>query len=128
MSAAPIGVLVVDDEPLLRWALSEALTSRGCEVVQAGDARTAIQAMGDRAARQFDVVVLDYHLPDAHDLGLLTTTRRVSPHSHVIMLTALMPPEEIARALALGASHVVQKPIEMEVFTALVLEADRAAP
>lgn len=113
-------VLVVDDEPLMRWALSEMFASRGCSVVQAGDARSARAAL-EQSARQFDVVVLDYHLPDAHDLDLLATTRRMSPGSHVIMLTALMPQEEVTRALALGASHVVQKPIEMDAFAALAL-------
>jgi DNA-binding NtrC family response regulator len=122
MAERPILVLIVDDEPLMRWALAETLIGRGCGIVEACDAQSAIALLMD-GSRRFDVVVLDYHLPDAHDLTLLETTRRQSPESHVIMMSALMAPDVAARALELGASQVLQKPIELDAVAGLVLKA-----
>ena len=102
MSACPLLVLIVDDEPLIRWALAETLSARGCEIVEAGDAQAAVTIFTD-GTRPVDVVVLDYHLPDAHDLTLLATTRRLSPATRVIMMTAFMTPEVTTRASGLGA-------------------------
>lgn len=122
----PLLVLIVDDEPLIRWALAETLIRCGCEVVEAGDARAAVTALTD--GRQFDVVVLDYHLPDVSDLRLLATTRQVSPASRVIMMTAFMTPEVAARASELGAYCVLPKPLELEKVASLVLETRSAPP
>lgn len=120
-SADPIRVLIVDDEPLLRWALAETLISRGCGIVEVSDARSAVEML--KGSRHFDVVLLDYHLPDADDLTLLATTRRLSPESQVFMMTAFMTPDEAAHALELGASCVLPKPIELDAIAALVVEA-----
>jgi DNA-binding NtrC family response regulator len=117
-------VLIVDDEPLIRWAVGESLKSHGCDVVEAADAHSAIDALGD-GHRHFDVVVLDYHLPDAHDLTLLATTRCLAPDSHVIMLTAFMTPDVAARARELGASCILSKPIELDALTALIVGTHR---
>jgi two-component system nitrogen regulation response regulator GlnG len=127
MVARPILVLIVDDEPLIRWALAETLISRGCDIVEAGDAQSAIDVLTDGSQR-FDVVVLDYRLPDAHDLTLLATTRRLSPESQVVVMTAFMTEDVALRALELGACHVLHKPVELDALAALVLKAARANP
>lgn len=118
----PIRVLIVDDEPLIRWAVAETLVAHGCQVVEAGDARSAVGLLSEGSQR-FDAVVLDYRLPDAHDLTLLATIRRLSPMSHVVMMTALMGEDIVLQALKLGASRVLQKPVELEALARLVLQA-----
>ena len=127
MAARPILVLIVDDEPLIRWALAETLIGRGCTIVEAGDAQSAVKLLTDNT-HQFDVVVLDYRLPDAHDLALLATIRRLSPESRVIMITAFMTPDVATHALELGAYRVLPKPIELEGLATLVQEAYRTSP
>jgi CheY-like chemotaxis protein len=62
-------VLIVDDEPLIRWSLAETLMDSGHAVVEAGDGEAAVRMLTD-ADRPFDVVVLDYRLPDSNDLNL----------------------------------------------------------
>src|SRR5512141_2865807 len=110
-------VLVVDDEPLIRWSVVETLMDRGFEVVEAGDGRSAVTAIdGD----PFDVVLLDFRLPDSNDLTLLSTIRRQSPASQVILMTAYGTPEVTKGALDLGAFRVVSKPFEMNDLAALV--------
>ena len=84
--AAPLNVLVVDDEMLIRWSISEALTDNGHNVVEAGTAEDALEAMA--SVRPIDVVLLDYRLPDSADLGLLANIRRTLPKSAVVLMTA----------------------------------------
>ena len=118
-------VLVVDDEPLIRWSLAQTLEQAGHGVVEAGDAASAIRSVA--AGERFDVVVLDYRLPDSNDLNLLTAIRKLSPTSAVIMMTAFGTPEVLTAALALGAFRVAPKPFEVHEMAALVLQA-HAAP
>ena len=120
----PIRVLIVDDEPLLRWALAETLIGSGCEIVEAGTAKAAIDALSD-GARRFDVVVLDCHLPDAGDLTLLAATRRLSPESQAVVMTPFVTEDVASRALELGAYRVLQKPVDLGAVTALVLNLAR---
>jgi DNA-binding NtrC family response regulator len=118
-------VLVVDDEPLIRWFLTEALTDCGYEVVEATDARTAREAVRG-AAGDFDVVLLDYRLPDSEDLSLLAAIRQQAPRTAIILMTAFGTPEVVRGALDLGAFRVVGKPLEMHDLTDLVSEAGAA--
>src|SRR5580765_7114400 len=117
--SAPATVLVVDDEALIRWTLAQALGERGYEVTEAGDARGAIAAL-EGVADPFDVVLLDYRLPDSADLRLLGTLKRLAPGTQVIMVTAHSSPELARGATALGAFRVVNKPFEVESLAALV--------
>lgn len=125
--SAGLRVLVVDDEPLIRWSLAETLGARGHEVVEAGDGRSAVRLMSDAAA-SFDVVLLDFRLPDSNDLALLSRLRRLAPHAQVILMTAHGTPELVNGALDLGAFCVVNKPFEMSELAALVLQAHGSRP
>jgi len=117
-------VLVVDDEPLIRWSLTETLEQAGHTVAEAPDGATAVQSVAGR--EPFDVVVLDYRLPDSNDLGLLRSIRNTCPAPAVVMMTAFGAPEIAAGALALGAYCVVPKPFEVDDMAKLVLRAHRA--
>jgi len=114
-------VLVVDDEPLIRWSLAETLSEMGHVVVEAGDGVSAIRALDEGAP--FDAVVLDYRLPDSNDLNLLATIRRLAPQAAVIMMTAFGTPEVTSGAIKLGAYRVVPKPFEMHDMAELVTQA-----
>jgi CheY-like chemotaxis protein len=117
-------VLVVDDEPLIRWSISETLAEGGYDVVEEGDAKGARLAVG--TAQPFDVVLLDYRLPDSDDLSLLASIRKVSPAAQVILMTAFGRPEVVRGALDLGAYRVISKPFEMEAIADLVRQARMA--
>lgn len=118
-------VLVVDDEPLIRWSLTETLSDRGYQVVESGDGRGARTAVRD-ALSEFDVVLLDFRLPDTEDLSLLAALRESSPDSRIILMTAYGTPEVVRGALDLGAYRVVNKPFEMQDVANLVAEAASA--
>jgi DNA-binding NtrC family response regulator len=117
-------VLVVDDEPLIRWSLAQTLGDRGLTVCEAGDGCSAMQEITN-AETPFGVVVLDYRLPDSRDFTLLAWIRRQSPSSSIILMTAHGAPEVSRGALDLGAFRVVAKPFEIDDIAALVIEASR---
>ena len=115
-------VLVVDDEALIRWSLSEILGDRGYVVTEAGSAEDCGRSH-DQAVEPFDIVLLDYRLPDSADLRLLAKVREMSSSRQVIMITAHNSPELVQGAAALGAYRVISKPFEVESLAALVDEA-----
>ena len=60
-------ILVVDDEPLIRWSLSERLKSEGYAVLEADTGRSALEKL----AEGVDLVLLDYRLPDTDGVAVL---------------------------------------------------------
>jgi two-component system response regulator AtoC len=117
-------ILIVDDEPLIRWSLAETLTTAGHVVEEAGSARQTLQALAAGPAP--DVVLLDFRMADSNDLKLLEAIRRTRPDTAVIMMTAFGTPEMIADAERLGAYRVLSKPIDMTDLDALVHESHAA--
>jgi len=120
--SAPLRVLVADDEPLIRWSVSETLHDAGHQVVETGDAQGARGAVRD-ASRPFDVIILDLRLPDSNDLSLLASIRKLSPATPVILITAYGSPDLASAALDLGAYRVLNKPFELQDLAALVNDA-----
>ena len=114
-----LAVLVVDDEPLIRWSLMKGLSRRGHEVVEAGSGEAAIESIGT-CPRRFDAVVLDYRLPDRRDLSLLQDVRRLLPNAVVVMMTAFGETEMRAAAMTLGARTVVDKPFQVSQLIDLI--------
>lgn len=106
-------VLVVDDEALIRWAVTETLTRAGHDVVQASDARSALSTLSDTHTA-VDVVLLDLRLPDSSDLALLSRIRALSPESAVVLMSAHASAEVAAEARAMGAFAVLPKPFDLE--------------
>lgn len=125
MTDRHLRILVVEDEALIRWSITETLGQEGHTVLEAGNAASAVKAMED-ADEDIDVVLLDYRLPDSNDLGLLASVRRLQPRSAVVMMTAYGTPEVTEGALALGAYRVVGKPFDMRGLESLVVEAHEA--
>ena len=115
---SPRRLLIVDDEPLIRWSLAETFRDLGHEVQVAGTAAEALQAVS--SAAQFDTVLLDLRLPDSTDLALLVELRVAAPAARIILMTAYGTPELNQRALARGASCMLNKPFELNDVLALV--------
>ena len=108
----PLTVLVIDDEPLIRWALSDALCEAGHAVVDAPDGAEGLRAVMT-APHAFDVVFLDFRLPDSNDFTLLTAIRTWAPRSAVVLMTASRTPELVAEAYLMGVCRVLNKPFDL---------------
>ena len=115
-------VLVVDDEPLVRWSIAETLRAHGCDIVEASDAHGALEVVLDSALEP-DAVMLDLKLPDSDDLSLLEAVRRTLPQVPVILMTAFGTPEVIDEAKRLGAFTVLDKPFELDELDLLIERA-----
>jgi DNA-binding NtrC family response regulator len=112
-------VLVVDDEALIRWSLSEGLSDGGYAVRMAGSGAEARAALTEAADEPL-VILLDLRLPDVSDLSLLQEIRAKRPDVPVIMMTAHGTSEDAARATALGARRFVGKPFDVGEMVQLV--------
>jgi DNA-binding NtrC family response regulator len=122
MGTSPsLRVLIIDDEPLIRWSMGETLAQAGWTTSGAGSAREALQLLA--LDPKPDVILLDYRLPDSNDLGLLKRVRDAAPASVVIMMTAYGTPDMHAGAMELGAYRVIGKPVEMTDLPGLTRQA-----
>ena len=83
MSAAPLKVLVVDDEPPIRKLLRMGLETQGYQTMDASNAKAALELMSDKP----DLVILDLGLPDMQGLELLapdSRSERGPPHRRAL--------------------------------------------
>jgi DNA-binding response OmpR family regulator len=79
-------VLVVDDEPLIRWSLINRLKEEGYRTLEAGTAGDAVAQHREGA----DLVLLDFALPDANGLDVLKQIKETDSDTLVIMLTSCL--------------------------------------
>ena len=112
-------VLVVDDEPLIRWSLVNRLKEEGYRTVEAGTANDAIAQHRDGV----DLVLLDFALPDADGLVVLKQIKETDPDTLVIMLTANTEVGTAVEAMKSGAFHYANKPFDLDEIVLLVEKA-----
>jgi DNA-binding NtrC family response regulator len=119
-------VLVVDDEALIRWALTEALSAAGYATRQASTGAEALASL-EEAGGQPLVVLLDLRLADVRDLSLVRTVRRLRPDVPLIVMTAHGTVEDAEQVLQAGAVGFLTKPFDMSDVVGAVDRAWRAA-
>jgi diguanylate cyclase (GGDEF)-like protein/PAS domain S-box-containing protein len=103
-------ILIVDDEPLMRLLLCEAVTESGYRALEAPDGLTALRMVQDA---QPDAVLLDIVMPGMDGFATCAALRRLPQGENlpVVMITALETPETINRAYAAGATDYLPKPV-----------------
>ncbi len=112
-------VLVVDDEPLIRWSLVNRLKEEGYRTLEAGTAGDAVALHRDGV----DLVLLDFALPDANGLTALKQIKETDPDTLVIMLTANTDVGTAVEAMKGGAFHYANKPFDLDEIALLVEKA-----
>jgi two-component system, NtrC family, response regulator AtoC len=112
-------ILVVDDESLIRFALTERLSAEGYRVIEADSAADAIAKGQDGV----DLVLLDYRLPDGDGMSVLKRIKERDPDTLVILLTAHSSVELAVEAMKQGAYHYANKPFNLDEIALLVRQA-----
>lgn len=121
MSAAPLKILVVDDEPPIRKLLRMGLGTQGYQTIDAADAKAALALISTKP----DLVILDLGLPDMQGLELLRQIRARQADLPIVVLSSRGDEAGKVEALDLGADDYVTKPFGMEELLARVRAALR---
>jgi two-component system, NtrC family, nitrogen regulation response regulator NtrX len=115
-------ILIVDDEPGVRSALSGVLRDEGYEV----EAVDSGEACLDRVVRGVvDVVVLDVWLPGMDGLATLARLRQVTTDAQVVMISGHGNIESAVKAIKMGAFDFVEKPLSLDKTVLVVRNALR---
>jgi DNA-binding NtrC family response regulator len=110
-------ILIIDDEPLMRLSMVDALGGIGCEVAAASTGTEGIRAI---EKRQFDVVITDLRLPGADGLAVLKACKERNANTEVILITAHGSVDTAMGAMKLGAYDYITKPFQMDELLAIV--------
>ena len=121
MSARPLQVLIIDDEPPIRKLLRMGLGAQGYRVFEASDGKTAMQEL----ANSPDLIILDLGLPDVQGLELLREIRSRNDSTPIVVLSSRAEEPAKVRALDLGADDYVTKPFGMNELLARIRAALR---
>ncbi len=100
-------ILIVDDHPLTREALTSLLEQHGFDVV--GHASDGREAIAEAGRLRPTLVLLDLTMPGMDGLTALPHLREVSPESEVVVLTASGTDENLLEAIRAGAAGYLLK-------------------
>ena len=103
-------ILIVDDEPGIRFGVRDFLESEGLEVDEADTIAAAEKLL--REGRP-DAIVLDHMLPDGTALDFLPRIRETDPAIPVLVLTGHATIDLAVRAIKEGADQFLAKPVEL---------------
>ncbi len=104
-------ILIVDDEPSMRMALSESLISCGYSVDTAIDGQDALRKL---SRNEFRLVITDMRMPKLGGMDVLRSVKRNSPETMVIVITAYGTVNTAVEAMKEGASEFIMKPFSLE--------------
>jgi DNA-binding NarL/FixJ family response regulator len=98
----PIGVLIVDDHPIMRFGIAAIINAQpDMEVL--GQADTAAEALRLFEALQPELTLMDLRLPDRNGVEAIRAIQKRSPNARIIVLTTYEGDEDIHQALEAGA-------------------------
>lgn len=123
MKTGQATILVVDDDPTIRWALAEALRSWSYSPIEAGSISDGSKVF---ASENPSIVLLDIDLPDGSGLDLLAEIKQNSPDTIVIMITGNVNIDNTISALRGGAYDFISKPLYLEELRVTIRNGEEA--
>jgi DNA-binding NtrC family response regulator len=112
-----LSTLVVEDGQSQREILRDFLRDEGYDVVEAENGDKAIEAVKNG---YFDLLLLDYKMPEKDGMTVLEEVKDINTEIDVIMMTAYGSVDTAVRAMKAGAADYVTKPIELEELRILI--------
>ncbi len=122
MTAGPLRILVIDDEPAILRFLRAGLATQGYVVSEGGTGQAALDAVRRRAA---DLLVLDLGLPDIDGLEVIRQLRTGGAALPIVVLSSRGEEGAKVAALDLGADDYVTKPFGIDELLARIRAAQR---
>ncbi len=121
-----IRILLVDDDEVVRAALSEVLEHSGFAVTAAGN---VVEALRHISTETYDVLVTDLHMPEAGDgLTVISAMRHANPLAVTLLLTACPRMEAAAQAILLQADEILVKPMEVTLLVDVIKQRVAIGP
>jgi len=106
-----VRVMVIDDEPLMRVTIQDALAAEGYEVSIAETGKKGVNLIKDHQA---DILITDLKLPDMDGIQVLKEAKSLNPTTQVILITAYGSVDSAVTAMKEGASDYLTKPFPMD--------------
>lgn len=113
-------ILVIDDEPLMREFIEEAMTRAGYRVISCGSGVEGIELIKNQP---FDLIITDLKMSPIDGIEVLGETVKISPETPVIIMTAYATIDTAIEALKKGAVDYLIKPFTPEVIEIAVKRA-----
>jgi two-component system, OmpR family, KDP operon response regulator KdpE len=121
MTATPLKILVIDDEPPIRKLLRMGLTAQGYQILEAPNGKTALELLNQKP----DLVLIDLGLPDIQGHELLRMIRSRNESVPIVVLSSRGDEAGKVQALDFGADDYVTKPFGMDELLARMRAALR---
>lgn len=121
----PQKILIADDEFLIRWSLSQALSQEGYEVIVVEDGKRAIEIA---KAQHFDFIITDLVMPEMDGWEVLKVVQQIQTPPRVIIITAHGKEDTGRMAKEKGACAYVEKPYIIENIKKILKEVSMEKP
>jgi len=121
MSAAPLKIMIIDDEPPIRKLLRMGLRTQGYDVLEASNGKIALELLAQEPA----LIILDLGLPDIQGHDLLRMIRGRNDSVPIVVLSSRGDEAGKVQALDLGADDYLTKPFGMDELLARMRAALR---
>ena len=111
-------VLIVDDSPVMRELIKEALATMGdCQMAEAENGKAALDLLQGGGV---DLVLLDWNMPEVNGLDTLKAMRGRGDKTPVMMVTSENEKPRVVQAITSGANDYMIKPFDPEQLTTKV--------
>lgn len=113
-------ILVVDDEKLIRWSLTQHLQNESFSVIEAETVKMGLDRVSEFEP---DLIILDQRLPDGTGIEFIQKLKEMSYEIPIIMLSAIDSSNVAVQAMKLGALDYITKPLNFDELKIIVEKA-----
>ena len=106
-----VSILVIDDDEGMCETLSDILEVTGYKVIIANDGYQALKVAKEE---KIDISLIDIKMPGINGVETFKEMKKLSPDTHVIMMTAYAVEDLIEEAIQEGVSTILYKPLNIE--------------
>jgi len=115
----PYSVLIVDDHPLMRQALTNLIEDEN-DFIVAGEAQNGRQALEKAAQNHPDIIVMDVFMPVLDGISATIELRKIYPSMRILALTSSLEEETVLEVIKAGAAgYILKDALPAEIMNAL---------